>query len=156
VSLPTELFAEPDAVVLDLEAGTGEAAVGLLHQRLVEVSEGISDAPGFLSEVIQRMRVAPVCIAEDVALPHARTTAVARIVMGVARMRNPVAFDASHPAVRLIFMIGTPKDEVTGYLQVVARLSRLLRTPAIRAGLYSATDEAEFRALLSGGVAARR
>ena len=156
MSSPTELIAEPDAVVLDLEAETGEGAVGLLHRRLTEVSEGISDAPNFLADVIQRMRVAPVCIADDVALPHARTNAVSRMVIGVARTKNPVPFDASHSGVRLIFLIGTPKDEVTGYLQVVARLSRLLRTPAIRAGLYSATDEAEFRALLSGGVAARR
>ena len=45
---------------------------------------------------------------------------------------------------------------MTGYSRVVARLSRLLRKPVIRADVYSATDEAEFRALLSGGVAARR
>ena len=156
MSLPTELIAEPDAVALDLEAGTGEAVVGLLHRRLTEVSDAISNAPDFLREVIQRMRVAPVCIADDVALPHARTDAVSRIVIGVARTKNPVPFDAGHPGVRLIFLIGTPKNEVTGYLRVVARLSRLLRNPVIRAGLYSATDEAEFRALLSGGVAARR
>ena len=142
--------------MLDLEAETGEAAVGVLHRRLTEVSEAIADAPNFLRDVIQRMRVAPVCIADDVALPHARTDAVSRMVIGVARTKHPVPFDASHPGVRLIFLIGTPKDEVTGYLQVVARLSRLLRNPAIRTGLYSATDEAEFRALLSGGVAAHR
>jgi mannitol/fructose-specific phosphotransferase system IIA component (Ntr-type) len=156
VSLPTELIAEPDIVVLDLEAGTGESVVGLLHQRLTKASDAISNAPDFLREVLQRMRMAPVCIADDVALPHARTDAVSRIVIGVARTKNPVPFDPGHPGVRLVFLIGTPKNEVTGYLRVVARLSRLLRNPAIRAGLYSATDEAEFRALLSGGVAAHR
>jgi mannitol/fructose-specific phosphotransferase system IIA component (Ntr-type) len=156
VSSPTELIAEPDAVVLDLEAETGEAAVRLLHRRLTEASEAISNPPDFLRDILQRMQEAPTGIADDVALPHARTNAVSRIVVGVARTRNPVPFDAGHPGVRLIFLIGTPKNEVTGYLKVVARLSRALRNPAIRAGLYSATDEAEFRALLSGGVAARR
>ena len=156
MSLPTELIAEPDTVVLDLEAETGEAAVRLLHRRLTETSEAITNAPDFLRDVLQRMQEAPVGIANEVALPHARTNAVSRIVIGVARTRNPVPFDSEHPAVRLIFLIGTPKNEVTGYLKAVARLSRVLRNPAIRAGLYSATDEAEFRALLSGGVAARR
>ena len=156
MSSPTELIAEPDAVVLDLEAETGEAAVRLLHGRLTEVSEAISNAADFLRDVFQRMKESPVGIADDVALPHARTNAVSRIVIGVGRTRNPVPFDAGHPAVRLIFLIGTPKNEVTGYLKVVASLSRVLRNPAIRAGLYSATNEAEFRALLSGGVAARR
>jgi mannitol/fructose-specific phosphotransferase system IIA component (Ntr-type) len=156
VSSPTELIAEPEVVSLDLEAETGEAAVRLLHERLAAVSDGIVDAPNFLADLTLRMRLAPVCIADDIALPHARTNAVSRMVMAVARSRKPIPFDPMHPAVRLIFLIGTPKDAVTGYLQAVAVLSRRLRDPATRAGLYAATDEAEFRALLSGGVAARR
>jgi mannitol/fructose-specific phosphotransferase system IIA component (Ntr-type) len=156
VSLPTELIAEPDAVLLDLEAGSGEAAVQLLHQRLVAVCDAVTDAAGFLRDLNARMRLAPMCIAEDVALPHARTDTISRMVVAVGRAREPIPFDAEHPRVRLIFLIGTRRDEVTGYLQAVAALSRMLRTPATRQGLYAANDEAEFRALLSGGVAAHR
>lgn len=156
MSSPTEFIAEPDLVVLDLEGGTGDSAVGRLHAQLAEVSDAVIDAPGFLADLRVRMQLAPVCIADDVALPHARTNGVTRMVLAVGRTRKPIAFDPTHPGVRLIFLIGTPKDAVTGYLQAVAVLLRRLRNPAIRAGLYSATDEAEFRALLSGGVAARR
>jgi mannitol/fructose-specific phosphotransferase system IIA component (Ntr-type) len=156
VSLPTELIAEPDAVMLDLEAESGEAAVRVLHERLAAVSDAVLDAPNFLADLTLRMRLAPVCIADDIALPHARTHAVSRMVLAAARSRQPIPFDPLHPAVRLIFLIGTPKAAVTGYLQAVAVLSRRLRDPATRAGLYAATDEAEFRALLSGGVAARQ
>ena len=102
------------------------------------------------------MLLAPVCIADDVALPHARTDGVSRIVLAVGRTRQPIPFDAAHPAVQLLFLMGTPKDAVTGYLQAVAALSRFLRKPGKRDGLCAATDETEFRALLSGGVAARR
>jgi mannitol/fructose-specific phosphotransferase system IIA component (Ntr-type) len=156
VSSPTNLIAEPDAVVLDLDAETGADAVRALHARLAEVSDAVVDAPKFLQDLNQRMLLAPVCIADDVALPHARTDAVSRIVIAVARTRQPIPFDSTHPAVRLLFLIGTPKDAVTGYLQAVAALSRILRKPGTRTGLYSATDETEFRALLSGGVAACR
>jgi mannitol/fructose-specific phosphotransferase system IIA component (Ntr-type) len=156
VSSPTELIADPDAVMLDLQAESGEAAVRMLHQQLVILSDGVIDAPRLLAEVTSRMRLAPVCIADDIALPHARTNAVSRMVMAVGRARNPIPFDQLHPQIRLIFLIGTPQDQVTGYLQTVALLSRRLRDPATRAGLYGAGDEAEFRALLSGGVAARR
>ena len=142
--------------MLELDAPTGHAAVQALHGKLSEASDAITDAAGFLRDMEQRMRIAPVCIASDIALPHARTNAVSRLVMGVARTRQPVAFDAAHPNVRLIFMIGTPQAAVTAYLQAVATLSRMLRKPAIREGLYAATDEAEFRALLSGGVSASR
>lgn len=154
---PTELIAEPDAVVLDLVADSGEAAVGALHARLVESSGGgVVDAPGFLADVRARMRLGPICIADDVALPHARTDAVSRMVFAAARMAMPISFDATHPAVRLIFLIGTPKDSPTGYLQAVALLSRILRDKSKRAGLYAASNDAEFRALLSEGAAARR
>lgn len=156
MSSPTEFIAEPDSVVLDLEAETGEAAVRALHRRLVQVPGAVDDAPGFLADLTTRMQLGPVCIAEDIALPHARTNAVSHLVLAVGRALKPVPFDADHPRVRLIFLIGTPKDAVTGYLKAVAALSRMLRNPATRAGLLSTTDEAEFRALLSGGVAARR
>jgi mannitol/fructose-specific phosphotransferase system IIA component (Ntr-type) len=142
--------------MLDLQAETGEAAVRALFERLVGVSDAVSSAPQFLADVLARMRVAPICIADDVALPHARTDAVTRLVLAVGRATLPIAFDAAHPRVRLVFLIGTPKSAVTQYLQAVSVLSRVLRNPATRAGLYAASDEAEFRALLSGGVAASR
>lgn len=140
--------------MLDLPAGSGESAVALLHARLVEAAPGIVDAAGFLADVIARMRLAPVCIADDVAMPHARTNAVSRMVVGVGRSDAPLTFDAGHTRVRLVFLIGTPKAAVTDYLQTVAALSRLLRNKTTRAGLLAATDETEFRALLSGSVAA--
>ena len=82
-------------------------------------------------------------------MPHARTTAVSRIVLGVARMAAPVSFDVEHPGVRLIFMIGTPKAAVTEYLQAVAALSRILKQGGTRAALLEAPTEAEFRAVLA-------
>jgi mannitol/fructose-specific phosphotransferase system IIA component (Ntr-type) len=142
--------------MLELEATSGDSAVRVLHESLVSASDAITDPAGFLRDLEQRMQLAPICIANDIALPHARTNAVSRMVLGVARAREPIAFDATHREVRLIFLIGTPKNAVTGYLQAVAALSRMLRNPSTRAGLYSATDEAEFRALLAGGVAATR
>lgn len=156
MSAPTGFIAEPDAVVLDLEAETGEAAVRVLHERLSAGSDAVIDAKKFLADLKVRMRMAPVCIAADIALPHARTNSVSRLVLGVGRARKPIPFDPLHQEVRLIFLIGTPKDAVTGYLQAVAVLSRIMRNPKIRGGLYAAKDEAEFRALLAGGVAASR
>lgn len=154
--LPTEFIVEPDVVLLDLPGGSGEEAIRALHGRLAAESEAVADAPRFLDELLERTRIAPVCIAEDIALPHARTDAVRRLVLGVARTQGGFAFDAGHPRVQLVFLIGTPKSAVTEYLRVVAALTRLLRPASARTALMAAADEAEFRALLSGGVAAQR
>lgn len=156
MSSPTEFIAEPDVVMLDLAADSGDAAVRALHAGVTAQTDAVTNPPVFLAELIARMQVAPVCIANDVALPHARTNAVSRMVLAVARTARPIPFDRDHPGVRLIFLIGTPKDAVSEYLQAVAVLSRLLRNAATRLGLQAAADEVEFRALLSGGVTAQR
>jgi mannitol/fructose-specific phosphotransferase system IIA component (Ntr-type) len=152
---PTEFIAEPDVVLLDLHASSGEDAVRLLHARLAE-SDGVADAPRFLADLLARMQLGPVCIADEIALPHARTEAVNRIVIAVGRAKEGIFFDTQHPHVRLAFLIGTPKDAATEYLRIVAALSRLLRNGAIRENLMTAADEAEFRMWLAGGLAVRR
>ena len=138
--------------MLDLVANSREAAIVALHAQLAK-SPAVKDAPQFLHSLLERAMLAPVCIATDVALPHARTTAVERVVVGVARVAAPgVGFDAEHPAVRLIFMVGTPKQQVEEYLLAVAAITRLLKMDGIRAGLLAAKTEAEFTALLARGA----
>lgn len=156
MSLPTDFFAEAHAVVLDLEVGSGVAAVEALHQRLVTDNDAVRNASQFLADVRSRMLLAPVCLSAELALPHARTDAVSRMMVGIARTVGPLAFDAEHPGVRFIFLIGTPKAAVTEYLQAVAALSRFFRIPAARERLLAATDEAEFRTVFAGSVAALR
>ena len=153
---PTELIANPDAVVLDLRAASGEEAIRVLHGRLGAAGGAVTDAPRFLDDLLDRARVASVCIGDELALPHARTEAVGRMVLAVGRAAGDIAFDAEHPGIRLVFLIGTPKAAVRDYLQVVAALSRLLKDPATRAALLTTPTEQEFRELLARGAKLKR
>ena len=149
----TELIAKPDVVMLDLAVTSREAALRNLHEVLAK-QPGVTDGDRLLRDILERVMVAHVCIAEEVALPHARTTAVDRIVLGVARIKEPgVGFDGEHPNVRLVFMIGTPRNQVEEYLRLVAAISRLLRKPGARVALLAAPTEADFRVVLAGGAA---
>ena len=149
LNIPTELIAAPDVVVTDLRAASGEEAIRALHQRLRASTPDVEDSELFLKDLLERAALSSVCIADDVALPHARTASVKRIVLAVARTVAPVAFDPEHPGVRLIFLIGTPKAAVTEYLQTVAALSRLLKNRETRTALLAAGTEADFRAVLA-------
>jgi mannitol/fructose-specific phosphotransferase system IIA component (Ntr-type) len=152
VDLPSQLLAKPDALILDLVANSREAALCTLHGQLA-TSPAVKDGPQLLHGILERAMLAPVCIAADVALPHARSAAVERVVLGVARIAPPgVGFDAEHPQVRLVFMVGTPKQQVEEYLLSVAAITRLLKTDGVRSGLLTAKTEAEFRALLARGA----
>lgn len=153
MELPTELIARPDAVLLDLEATSREGALRILHGELAR-DAAVTDPERFLRDVLERVMLSSVCIAPEVALPHARTTAVSRIVLGVARLASPgVGFDGEHPGIRLLFLIGTPREQVDAYLKLVAALSRLLRSEGALAGLLGAKTEGEFRAWLARGAA---
>lgn len=152
MDLPSQLLAKPDALILDLAANSREAALSGLHAALSRCP-AVKDAPRLLHGLLERAMLAPICIAPDVALPHARTDAVERIVLGVARLAAPgVGFDAEHPNVRLVFMVGTPKPQVDEYLLAVAAITRVLKAEGIRLGLLAAKTEAEFRELLARGV----
>lgn len=148
---PTELIAQPDAVTLDLPAGSGEAAIRFLHARLTSLP-AVKKPEIFLADLLERASVDSVCIASDIALPHARTTAVERIVLAVGRSVGPIAFDAQHPKVQLVFLVGTPKQAVAEYLQLVAGISRLLKNEKVKSGLLKASTEEEFRAVLARSV----
>jgi len=156
VSQPTDLIANPDHLNLDLQARSGGEAIRELHDGVGLASGAVSDPPKFLADLIERAGVASVCIAADIALPHARTAAVGRMVLAVGRSDQGIVFDAEHPGVRLVFLIGTPKDAVTDYLKLVAALSRMLKDAALRQGLLSAKSEGEFLALLARGVGGKR
>ncbi len=151
-----ELIANPDCVVLGLEAETGEAAIRALQGELGAAAGGVADEATFLTDLLERARLASVCIAPEVAMPHARTAAVERMVLAVGRTAQKCAFDAEHPGVRLVFLIGTPKESAAEYLRMVAALSRMLRTATVRQGLLAATNEAEFLAWLARGVKTKR
>jgi mannitol/fructose-specific phosphotransferase system IIA component (Ntr-type) len=149
---PTEIIAAPDVVALDLIATSGDDAIRALHQRLRAATPDVKDAAQFLQDLLERAAVASVCISDEVALPHARTAAVKRIVLAVARTATPVAFDPEHPGVRLVFLIGTPKAAVAEYLQTVAALSRLLKSLGTKGALLAAANEIDFRAILARGL----
>ncbi|HEX2853574.1 MAG TPA: PTS sugar transporter subunit IIA [Opitutaceae bacterium] len=156
MNLPTDLIAHPDVVVPHLQAGTGEEAIRELHARLCAATPAVTHPEKLLETLLERARLTSVAIAADVALPHARTDAVERMVFAVGRAPEGIAFDAAHPRVQLIFLIGTPRDQVSEYLRVVAALSRLLRTEGVRAAMLAATTEDELREPLERTMKAGR
>lgn len=153
VQAPTELIAQPDAVMLDLVVNSREAALRALTGRLAS-NPAVRDGDRFLRDLLERVMLASVCIAPEVAVPHARTDAVSRMVLGVGRVAPPgVGFDGEHPRVRLVFLIGTPRAAVNDYLRLVARISHVLKTPGTHEALLAAADEKSFRATLARAAA---
>lgn len=146
---PTQLIAHPDAVVAELRATSGEEAIRELHAALCAATPDVRQPPLLLADLVERASESSVCITEQIALPHARTLSVERMVLAVGRSARGLPFDPAHPAVRLVFLIGTPRQQVAEYLKMVSTLMRFLKSAEVRQRLIAAGTEDEFRAALA-------
>jgi mannitol/fructose-specific phosphotransferase system IIA component (Ntr-type) len=112
-------------------------------------SDAMTDRDEAWKDLLARHAAGPLALSSDIALPHARTAAVKRIIFLAARCDAGVAFDPQHPAVKLIFMVLTPKEQPGEYLQLVAALTARLRDPSVRDRLLKAKNPDEFETALS-------
>ncbi|PTX91716.1 PTS sugar transporter subunit IIA [Opitutus sp. ER46] len=134
---------DPARILLRLESTKRTAA---LHE-IASVLEGHPDVAnhrGFYDELLARDRLDTTSLGNGVALPHARTEHVKKIVMAVGRSESGIPFEANGETVRLFFMLGTPKTKPGDYLAVVSALCKLLRDPADRQALLNAATPQEF------------
>jgi fructose-specific phosphotransferase system IIA component len=143
----------PETIKLDLQAKEKNAALREVAGLLAR-SSCVGDFEAFFQEILQRERVSNTALGHDVAIPHARTDQCSDILVAVGRSHDGVDFEAKDGLpVRLIFLIGTPKQMVTDYLRVVGNLARLLRQDDLRQRLLDAPDPATFIKIIEGAEA---
>jgi mannitol/fructose-specific phosphotransferase system IIA component (Ntr-type) len=134
---------------IDLNVKSTQRAPALKEvARQLDGHPDVSNYAGFYRELLQRERVDTTCLGNEVALPHARSEFVKQMVLAVGRSASGVHFERADENVRLIFVLGTPKANVTDYLQVVSSLCRLLKAPAHREALLAATTPEAFIAAI--------
>ena len=134
----------PETIRLDLQNRQKVPALREVAELLAQ-SKCVGDFEAFFNEILQRERVSNTALGHDVAIPHARTDQCSDILIAVGRSREGIDFEAKDGnLVRLIFLIGTPKQMVTDYLRVVGTLARLLRQDDLRQRLLDAPDVATF------------
>ena len=133
-----------EQIKLEIQARQKTAALREVAEMLTK-NNCVANFDAFFQEILERERVSNTALGHDVAIPHARTEQCSEILVAVGRSTAGIDFEAkdSQP-VRLIFLIGTPKQMVTDYLRVVGNLARLLRQDAVRQQLFDAPDVASF------------
>jgi fructose-specific phosphotransferase system IIA component len=134
----------PETIQLELQNTQKVSALREVAELLAQ-SKCVGDFEAFFNEILQRERVSNTALGHDVAIPHARTDQCSDILIAVGRSRQGIDFEAKDGnPVRLIFLIGTPKQMVTDYLRVVGTLARLLRQDDLRQRLLDAPDATSF------------
>jgi PTS system fructose-specific IIC component len=131
-------FLSEHLVLLELEADNKIDAFRAMVNNMAR-HQVITSPEIFLNEVIAREAIEPTSIGRGVAFPHTRTFCVSRPVIAFGRSRQGIPFSSKESDdVQLIFVMGTPKDDSNTYLQILARLCRLLRQSHFRERLLAA------------------
>ncbi len=130
-------FCDETLVKFDMTAKTKEEAIKELVE-VVGASNMVKDADALLQDVINRENLVTTGVGYGVAFPHAKTKAVKGIVIAFGRSNDGVEFDAmDHKPVHLFFLIAAPEDAIGAHLNVMARLSYLMKSESNRKLLQS-------------------
>ncbi|MDO1605345.1 fructose-specific PTS transporter subunit EIIC [Lactobacillus sp. YT155] len=120
-----------DAMILDLQATTKEAAIDEMIDKLAEV-DVINDKKLYKKDILAREAETSTGIGDGIAMPHAHDKAVNRATVLFAKSKQGVDFDAlDNQPVNLFFMIAAPEGADTVHLQALAQLSTLLVNPEL-------------------------
>ena len=138
----------PDGIILDLRSCHSK------RQVLKELSQHAAAALGLdpqhlLDALMERERLGTTGIGHGIAIPHARLPELDRLVGLFARLEQPVDFESldDQPS-DLIFLLLAPDSADADSLKALARISRVLRDPALRQRLRQERDrDAVYRLL---------
>jgi len=101
----------------------------------------IKDRDQVVTDVLEREKVMSTGIGDGVAIPHAYTDGVERLVAGFYRTEGEVDFEAlDENRVDLFFIILGPKESRRDHIKVLAKISRLLNHGDFREDLRNAAD----------------
>jgi PTS system fructose-specific IIC component len=140
-------FLDP-ARVLELTAPDKQGAISELMQ-IVE-SEDLLAKPGEFHELIlAREAECSTGIGRGVAIPHARPDGLKDVFIVTGFSSAGIDFGASDGApVHLVFLIGATNDHSV-YLNIISRISWLVRNEPLRQQLFRADSAATLYKLLS-------
>jgi fructose-specific phosphotransferase system IIA component len=141
-------FCDESLIVFDLKAKTKDEVI----TELVDLAAGsnmIKDHDELLKDIQERENLVTTGVGYGVAFPHAKTKSAKGIVIAFGRSNEGIEFDAmDHKPVHLFFLIAAPEDAVGAHLNVMARLSYLMKSEENREKLLKATSPGDVLALM--------
>ena len=145
-----EILYSSESVIVDL-------SISSQKQLFQEMAKAIIDANGLdvtvrdiVSAAVERERLGSTGVGNGVALPHARIDGIDQVMVGFARLTEPLDFDSvDNRPVDLVAFLLAPSDAAGAHLRALARVSRQLRREEKRAKLRAAPDAQSLFTLLT-------
>lgn len=139
----------PDGVMAELPAFGREAVL----RALALAASARLDLPAFQLHERLRIREAlgSTAFGGGAAIPHARLPGLNQCVAMLARLPQPIDWQASDgQPVDIVVLLLSPDNNSADHLKALARISRTLRDPATVPALRAAQDAAAMLAAIAG------
>lgn len=141
-------FCSEDLISFELKSKDKDSVLAELVQ-LAARSSLVKDADSLLGDIKEREELVTTGVGYGVAFPHAKTTATKGIVITFGRSGGGIDFDAmDHKPVHLFFMIAAPEDAIGAHLNVMARLSYIMKSEDNRKKMMTVTSPGELLQML--------
>jgi len=148
-------YLSPSSVLLDV-AAVDKAAVLQRAASCLAAAEPMLDADQVATLLAARERVASTGVGEGIAIPHACSAAIDVPRLSVLRIVDPVDFDAvDGKPVNLIVAVLAPPHAQALHLRLLARVARLVRSPATREALLAAQSSEEAYSVIGAAEGGR-
>lgn len=137
----------PGGVMPSLKVTCKKQALQELANRAAEIT-GL-DSRLIFDTLLQRERLGSTGLGHGIAIPHVKLKQLKSIVCLFAKLPEPISYD-SHDGepVDLMFLLLAPEHASGDHLKALARISRLVREPAMLERLRAAEDAAALKAVL--------
>lgn len=138
---PLDDIIDSQSVFASLRAQTKKQ---LLHDLAQALAKRIAVDDRIIFEtLLTREKLGSTGIGQGIAIPHGKLAGLSRVYGLFARLGTPIDFESvDGQPVDLVFVLLAPEHAGADHLKALARISRLLRDPAVVAKLRG-TDTAE-------------
>jgi PTS system nitrogen regulatory IIA component len=127
-------------IIADLKAGNKKEALTEISFFL-EHKRAIQDHGQLLKALLDREQLGSTGIGDHMALPHAKSESINRIVTVFARSLGGIDFDSlDRKPVHFIFLLLAPPTSTGLHLKALAKIARLFKNPSLRDHILKAEN----------------
>jgi len=137
-------------VIADLKGVTKNEVLTEMASALKEAGF-ISNVEGAVNVILERERLGSTGIGDGIAIPHGKMKGIDHILCAFGRSMQGVDFEAvDGKPVHILFLLLAPEDSAGLHIQMLSRISRILRDPSFRKHLAEQGKERDLYADIVG------
>ncbi len=138
----TEFITEKE-IIIEMKAREKESAISELLKKLQD-NGLLKDSEKVLEVLLEREKLGSTGIGQGIAVPHAKTDQVNKIVCAIGISKPGLSFDSlDGEPVFIVFLVLAPLGATGDHLKALAKIARLLKDKVFRNSLYGCKTSSE-------------